>query len=280
MLIIINIMKDKDIYELKFHIDKEREEEIEILLVLHNLSTNYFINEGKEESKFLVYGEKGELFRFAKILKEKGIKTELSNNIILWEYKEEGTPYTFIKGVIINPAPDKTINTKDIVINLIPGLAFGTGRHESTKIAARLLMETKVLGKRVLDIGCGSGILSVLSKKLGASYVKGIDNEPQAIEKAKETAKLNKVEIDVTLSDLLKNIWEQYDIIIANILPPILEKLLPELPKVTLPNSKIIFSGIYEDSKDPMEALIMAHKYKIEKELELNRWYGFLFSPL
>ncbi len=274
-------MEDKDIYELKFYINKEQEEEeIEALLILYNLSTNYFVKEGKEESKFSVYGKKGELFRFAKILKEKGIKTELSNNIILWKYKEEGVPYTFIEGVIINPTLNKKINTKDIVINLIPGLAFGTGRHESTKIAARLLMETEISGKRVLDIGCGSGILSVLSKKLGASYVKGIDNEPQAIEKSKETAKLNKIKIDVMLSNLVEGVEEKYDIIVANILPDILEKLLPKLPKVTLPHSKIIFSGIYEDRKEYMKSLILDHNYTIEREFELNRWYGFLFSPL
>ncbi len=271
-------MENKEIYELKFYTDKKSEGEMESLLSLYDLSTNYFIEEDKVGSKFSVYGKKERLFKLEKILKEKGIKTELSNKITSWKDVEELSPYEFISGVFINPSPKKKAEIKGLIIHLIPGIAFGTGRHESTKIAAKLLMELKVSGKRVLDIGCGSGILSVLSKKLGASYVKGIDNEPQAIEKSKETAKLNKIKIDVMLSNLVEGVEEKYDIIVANILPDVLEKLLPKLPKVTLPHSKIIFSGIYEDRKDYMKSLIMNHNYTIERELELNRWYGFLFN--
>ncbi len=247
-------------------------EEIENILSKKGLALNYFIEETEDDVKIKIYGEESTLYNLLHKFGE-DVKKELKDTIELWNKPERLLPYEFIDGVIINPDP------KNIIINLVPGLAFGTGRHESTKIAAKLLMTLEVHNKSVLDIGCGSGILSILSKKLGADYVLSIDNEQQAIDKTRETAALNNENINVKRSDLLEDISERFDIIIANILPPILKRLLLKLNKVTLPKSHVIFSGIYEDSLQSMREEIIRYGYSILKEEELNKWYGFLFTP-
>ncbi len=252
--------------------EKEKEEELENLFIIKGFSTRYYIEKKEDGLKAEIYGEEKELRDLAEILKDKVKNMSLEDKINLWTPPKRLLPYELIEGVIINPAPE------NIIITLVPGLAFGTGRHESTKIAAKLLTELNLKEKSVLDIGCGSGILSVLSKKIGARYVKAVDSEPQAIEKTRETAKLNETEIDVSLSDLLQNVEGKYDIIIANILPEVLKKLLIQLPKVLKRESNIIFSGIYDEEHNTMKEVISKYSFKIIKEEELNNWYGFLFK--
>ncbi|HID15253.1 MAG TPA: methyltransferase domain-containing protein [Candidatus Atribacteria bacterium] len=274
-------MSKKDLYELKFYIEEPLLEEIENLLIIQGFTTDYFTEKEKDKIKFAVYGKREKIKNLNNILKEKGITVEINDKIVLWKENEILKPYKVIDDVIINPNLNEGIRIKEdkkIVITLIPGIAFGTGRHESTKLAVKLILSLNLKGKRVIDIGCGSGILSVLSKKLGAIYVKALDKEPQAIEKTKETASLNNVNIDIQISDLLENVTGRYDLVIANIVPEILKKLLPQLDKVITKDSKVIFSGIYEDSYQIMKSTILKYNYIIEKELILNGWHSFLFK--
>ena len=252
---------------------KEVIEEIENLLIIKGFSTDYFIEEKEGEINIKIYGDEKNLVKIKELLKNKVQNIKIENEKNYWNEPYELLPYEFIKGVLINPAPE------NIIINLKPGIAFGTGRHESTKIAGILLKNINLKEKNVLDIGCGSGILSVLSKKLGAHRVTAIDNEIQAIEKTKETADFNNVEIDVLFSNLLEKIKGKYDVIIANIIPEVLKALIIQLNKVIKEESLIIFSGIYEDSYVFMKNLILKHNYTILKEEKINDWYGFLFTP-
>ena len=189
-------------------------------------------------------------------------------------------PYEFIPGIIINPT-FKKISSKnnELIVKLQPGMAFGTGLHESTKLVGLFLLTINLSDKTVLDIGCGSGILSVISKKKGSDYVKAIDIDEQAIEKTVQTAKLNNINIDVKQSNLVEKVEEKYDIIIANILPHILKQLLYQLKKVSKKNSQIIFSGIYKDHYDYMKREIKNTDYKIIDEKWLDEWVSFLFTP-
>ncbi len=253
-------------------IEKESIEDIENLLIIEGFSTSYFIEAKEEEINIKIYGKEKELIRLKELLKDKIQDIKIEREKDYWNNPTELLPYEFIKGVIINPEPE------NIIINLKPGIAFGTGRHESTKIAAILLKNIDLKEKNVLDVGCGSGILSVLSKKLGAKDVMAIDNEPQAIEKTKETAKLNDIKIDTALSDLLEKIEGKYDVVIANIIPEVLEKLITQLHKVITKESLIIFSGIYKDRYSFIKNLILNYKFKILKEEELNDWWGLLFT--
>lgn len=89
-----------------------------------------------------------------------------------------------------------------------PSAAFGTGDHPTTKLVAQLMYNYLKSGDRVLDVGCGTGILSIIAKKLGAKKVVAVDNDPTAVEIASEFSRINRVRIEVKLSNLLDNVWK------------------------------------------------------------------------
>ena len=133
-----------------------------------------------------------------------------------------------------------------VIIN--PSTAFGTGTHESTRLALRL-MAGEVAGKKVLDIGTGSGVLGVAAAKGGASRVLMTDFDPEAVKDAIEAAKLNEVSdrTEVRLCSLTQGIEERFDTVLANLTADILKRLLPDLSKVMAEGGVCILSGILTD---------------------------------
>ncbi|MEN6515328.1 MAG: 50S ribosomal protein L11 methyltransferase, partial [Fervidobacterium sp.] len=131
-----------------------------------------------------------------------------------------------------------------IVIKIPQGLAFGTGLHQTTKMSAAYLKKYLKPGMDVLDLGCGSGILAILAKKLGANRVLAVDNDPLAIEVATDNALRNDVDIEVRLSDLFSDVDGRYDIIVSNIVAEILVVMLQQARNYLKSNGILILSGI------------------------------------
>jgi ribosomal protein L11 methyltransferase len=130
------------------------------------------------------------------------------------------------------------------VVRLDPGLAFGTGSHSSTRLVLRFL-EKEVQGfERVLDYGCGSGILAIAAAKLGAARSDGVDIDPQALEATVANARANAVQVRATLPEALAS--EPYDIVVANILAKPLIVLAPLLGRLTRRGGSLALSGILE----------------------------------
>ena len=120
--------------------------------------------------------------------------------------------------------------TDQKLIRLDPGLAFGTGGHTTTQLVLLAMERAIVKPMSVLDVGTGSGILAIAASKLGASHVLGTDISDEAVTAAKENIALNDVDnIDVRKANLLKDIDDKYDLIVANILADILLELIPDL---------------------------------------------------
>lgn len=142
------------------------------------------------------------------------------------------------------PNPDAT------GIILDPGLAFGTGSHPTTFMCLRWLAEHLDGGKKVLDYGCGSGILAITAKKLGAEYVDGVDIDPQAIESSIYNASRNQVSVNFCLPDQFTPI--KYDIVVANILSNPLRILASALASYVKPSGIIVLSGILDSQIDEM----------------------------
>lgn len=140
----------------------------------------------------------------------------------------------------VHPGPD------EVVVRLDPGMAFGTGTHATTKMCLRLLERYLRPGDRVIDVGCGSGILSIAAVKLGAGAVLAVDLDELAVQKTRENANLNGVQnlISVRKGDLLKGVSEEGDLILANLLAPIILRLAPDLHRVLRPGGRLIASGI------------------------------------
>jgi ribosomal protein L11 methyltransferase len=130
------------------------------------------------------------------------------------------------------------------VARIDPGMAFGTGSHPSTRLVLEYLADVIEGGERVLDYGCGSGILAVAAAKLGASQVDAVDIDPLSVATAAANAALNGVALQPTLPDLLAP--GVYDVVVANILAQPLVLLAPLLAARTRPGGRIALSGILE----------------------------------
>ncbi|SFJ09309.1 50S ribosomal protein L11 methyltransferase [Thermoflavimicrobium dichotomicum] len=135
------------------------------------------------------------------------------------------------------------------IIELDPGMAFGTGTHPTTVLSLKMLEKYLFPESRVIDVGCGSGILSIAAAKLGAKKVLALDLDPLAVEKSKENVRLNQVEpvVEVRQGDLLKGVAQTADCVVANILAEIIVKFVHDLPRVLVPGGIFVGSGIIKE---------------------------------
>ncbi|TCS94772.1 50S ribosomal protein L11 methyltransferase [Hazenella coriacea] len=157
------------------------------------------------------------------------------------------------------------------VIELDPGMAFGTGTHPTTVLSLKLLDQYLSPSSQVIDVGCGSGILSIAAAKLGAKEVLALDLDPVAVQNAKQNMKQNRVEaiVKVEEGDLLKGVSHTADLVVANILADIILRFTFELPRVLVPGGIFIASGIIEEkeqeivdslTKNGLEVLEIVHQ--------------------
>ena len=141
----------------------------------------------------------------------------------------------------------------EIVIEIDPGMAFGTGTHPTTRLCMKMLEEYLQAGERVLDVGTGSGILLITAAKLGASGLYGIDDDPLAVTTAEENLEKNGLSPDsfhishITIEDMPP---ERFDVIVANILAEVIIEILPEIGKRLKPDGAAILSGIIQEKKE------------------------------
>jgi ribosomal protein L11 methyltransferase len=148
----------------------------------------------------------------------------------------------------IAPVVDETAPGGDVQIELDPGLAFGTGSHGTTHLCLAWLVEHLKGGESVLDYGCGSGILAIAAKKLGAARVLAVDIDEQAIQATIYNAKVNRVELEGMLPDALQE--GQVDVVVANILSNPLKVLAPMLANRVAPGGWLALSGVLERQAD------------------------------
>ena len=169
----------------------------------------------------------------------------------------------------IVPSWHKINNPKLINIILDPGLAFGTGAHPTTHLCTEWLIDNVSKEKKVLDYGCGSGILAIAAYKLGAKMVKGVDIDPQAIIASKKNGAVNECNIDWLNTD--KDFKFQADLLVANILSSALSVLAPLLASYCAPKGKIALSGILESQENQIKR-IYAPWFTFEQTLKNNGW--------
>lgn len=133
----------------------------------------------------------------------------------------------------------------ELVIDLAPGLAFGTGQHQSTRLALALLADVcaETAPARTLDLGTGSGILAAAAAKLGAPDVTAVDIDPIAVDAARETARRNQVANQISVQEGGIPAGERYDLILANLTADLLQHLAPEIAGATTRNGRLIASG-------------------------------------
>jgi ribosomal protein L11 methyltransferase len=141
----------------------------------------------------------------------------------------------------------------DIVLELDPGMAFGTGTHPTTALCIRLIEDYLNLGDSFLDIGTGSGILMIAAARLGAGFVCGLDKNEMAVKIAAKNLRLNGIapqRFSVKMGNLVAGIEERYDLVVANILTQVIYNLLEDIEKILNDKAIFICSGILEKNEN------------------------------
>ncbi len=178
-------------------------------------------------------------------------------------------PISILDKLWIVPSWHTSPNPNAINIVLDPGLAFGTGSHPTTHLCLEWLIKEINANDRVLDYGCGSGILSIAAKKCGAKEVVGVDIDPQAIISSMHNAKENHVNIQFYNSE--SSLKFEADIVVANILSSALSVLAPIIAKACKPQGKIALSGILKEQVE-MLTEIYSVWFNLNKPIEREGW--------
>lgn len=150
------------------------------------------------------------------------------------------------KNIWVVPSWHEAPDPNALILELDPGLAFGTGSHPTTRLCMEWLEAHAPIGLSVLDYGCGSGILAMVAKKLGAADVTGVDIDPQAIESANQNAERNHCDCTYSLPDAfaLSSNRKRFDVVVANILSSPLKLMAPMLSGRVAPGGALVLSGV------------------------------------
>lgn len=164
------------------------------------------------------------------------------------------------------------------VLSIDPGAAFGTGTHATTSLCLEILEKIVDDNSEVLDIGCGSGILSIASVLLGAKSAIGVDIDAQSVKVAKENAEINSVtdKTEYIVGDLAEKINGKYNIVCANIVADVIIKLLENVDKYMTEDAVLITSGIIDIRKDDVVKAFERFGFKIVESRTRENWFAFV----
>lgn len=203
-------------------------------------------------------------------------------------WKEFFKPFRVADDIVIKPTWETLAEKKedDIVIEIDPGTAFGTGSHETTKLCIQGLRKYITPTTKLLDVGCGSGILSIIGLKLGAKYALGTDIDPSALVATKENVEVNHITSE-QFSVLAGNIIEdeemqkevglkEYDVVVANILADVIIPLSGMIAKHLKDDGVFISSGIIDMKKEEVKEALLSNGFEIIETIEMGDWVSFV----
>ncbi|WP_430610293.1 50S ribosomal protein L11 methyltransferase [Enterococcus sp. DIV0876] len=170
--------------------------------------------------------------------------------------------------------------TDEKIITLDPGMAFGTGTHPTTRLTLQALEVYLRGGETVLDVGTGSGVLSIASKHLGAQTVYAYDLDEVAVRSALENMQLNPVahDVHVQANNLLTDVEETADVIVANILADIILLMIPDAWRLLKPEGTLIVSGIIEAKKQLVVEAMQDQGFVIDQVFTQRDWVAIAFK--
>ena len=195
-------------------------------------------------------------------------------------WKQYYKPIKLGKVTVVPAWEEYEASEGEVVVKMDPGMAFGTGTHETTRLVMRIMQDEIKGGEYVLDVGTGSGILSICASKLGASHCNAYDIDPVAVKVAEENALRDGcTNITVGVSDLLLGVDTsrgKYDFCVANIVSDIIIRMMPDVKKYLKEGAPLILSGIIAPRADEVRAAVRAEGFIIEREVTENDWVAML----
>lgn len=195
-------------------------------------------------------------------------------------WKKYYKPVKISSHITITPTWEeyKRVHDNELVIELDPGMAFGTGTHPTTVLCVQSLERYLKKGQTVVDVGTGSGVLSIVAAKLGASQVDALDLDEVAVESAKINVQLNDVDDVVTVrqNNLLEEMGQSPDLIIANILAEVIVKMTEDAFNLLKPGGKLITSGIIQTKRELVKGSLQTAGFLIDEVVEMEDWLAIV----
>lgn len=202
-------------------------------------------------------------------------------------WKEFFHPFR-LDNILIKPTwideSEVELHPEDILVEIDPGTAFGTGAHETTKLCIAQLKKYLTGAEEVFDIGCGSGILSVIAVKLGAKRVFGVDIDQLAVDASYENIAVNRISNEqasfakgdvIGDSGFTTSIEKQYDIVVANILADVIIPLSAKVVPFLKPNGVFISSGIINTKEEQVREALLQNGFEIVETTYMKDWVAF-----
>lgn len=200
------------------------------------------------------------------------------------EWKKYYKPTRITERLTITPTWEtyEPIKENECIIELDPGMAFGTGTHPTTVLCLQMIEKYLTQGNHVLDVGTGSGVLSIAAAKLGAESVLAVDLDDVAVRVARENVKQNHVADKVTLqqNDLVKGLSGDYDLIVANILAEIILLFTDGAYSLLKSGGKFIASGIIKRKYPEVEQALLSSGFTIQETVEEEEWIAVVAQKL
>lgn len=243
----------------------------------------------RERKKATILVEK--IYKYVKSL-EKLYKNKLEIGVELKRIKEEDwstwwrksfKPIEVTDKIVIKPSWINKRFPQKIVIELEPKMAFGTGEHSTTKMCLKALERHIKPEDKALDLGTGSGILSIVSAKLGASYTLALDIDEEAINNAKENIIKNKVQkvVDLRLGTIDDKVPVDYfNLILANLTKTQIIELFDSMNRVLKKEGILILSGIQMEEKGEMEEYFCSKNILLKETLSDKEWVGYVIQKI
>ena len=195
-------------------------------------------------------------------------------------WKEHYQPIHVTESLVIKPSWLEKSNRNDIVeILLDPGMAFGSGTHETTRLCLQLLEQYITIDSRVVDVGTGSGVLAIAAVKLGAESVYGVDLDEMAVIRARENATFNDCDVLLEKNNLMDGVnllgWKP-NLIVANIIAQVIVGMSSSVGEMFDEGDVFICSGIIDNEKDMVIDAFVGHGFEVVEVREENGWVAIV----
>ncbi|CAN5705648.1 hypothetical protein BH18ACI5_BH18ACI5_16480 [soil metagenome] len=177
------------------------------------------------------------------------------------------------------PKPSAPVPNPNTTIVIEPSRGFGTGHHQSTRLCIVLLQSRNLSGLRVIDVGTGSGVLAITAARLGAAFVSAIDNDPDAVDNARENIAANAVEqsVEAHVGDLETTTLQPADLVTANLTGTLLSLHAADLARLVRPGGSLIVSGFNIDEK-PRVTEALSDQFTVSEIAEEDDWFAFVVT--